>query len=226
MMKIVSIHFPPPGEAMPVTKNTGDTVIGGTLNQNGVLYIEATHVGSDAMLAQIVKLVEEAQTSKAPIQLIADCIAGYFVPGILILSFITFICWITAIFSIKYTTSACDALPNATNTSDWFDLLDPDLSSGTSVHRCYDISRAFVHAMAVLLIACPCALGLATPTAVMVGTGVGAVNGILIKGGEPLEMAHKVYIVDNNMHVCEQSLLLLACTKLVIERGIAKICVR
>ena len=193
MLMVSSIHIPLPGEAMPVTKNTGDTVIGGTLNQNGVLYIEATHVGSDAMLAQIVKLVEEAQTSKAPIQLIADRIASYFVPGILILSFITFVCWVTAIFSIKYTTSACDALPNDTNSSNWFkSLVDPDLSNVTSIHRCYDISQAFVHAMAVLLIACPCALGLATPTAVMVGTGVGAVNGILIKGGEPLEMTHKV----------------------------------
>ena len=179
---------------MPVTKNIGDTVIGGTLNQNGVLYIEATHVGSDAMLAQIVKLVEEAQTSKAPIQLIADRIAGYFVPGILIISLITFLCWVIAIISIKYATSACDALPNITNSSDGFNSsMDPDLPGGpSSVHRCYDISQAFVHAMAVLLIACPCALGLATPTAVMVGTGVGAVNGILIKGGEPLEMTHKV----------------------------------
>jgi Cu+-exporting ATPase len=188
---------------MPVNKKKGDTVIGGTINVNGVLYIEATHIGSDAMLAQIVKLVEEAQTSKAPIQLIADRIASYFVPGILILSSITFVCWIIAIFSIEYTTSACDARPNTTNSTSFFDtfyaLIDKDydyqLSANftkSSIHECYDISQAFMHAMAVLLIACPCALGLATPTAVMVGTGIGAVNGILIKGGEPLEMAHKV----------------------------------
>ena len=199
------------GEAMPVTKKKGDIVIGGTINQNGVLYIEATHVGSDAMLAQIVKLVEEAQTSKAPIQLIADRIASYFVPGILILSSITFVCWITAIFSIKYATSACDAHTNNTNTtngSSFFNNLfyvlsdedydyelsaDPEFTRPASIHKCYDISQAFIHAMAVLLIACPCALGLATPTAVMVGTGIGAVNGILIKGGEPLEMTHKVH---------------------------------
>ena len=183
---------------MPVNKNAGDTVIGGTLNQNGVLYIEATHVGSDAMLAQIVKLVEEAQTSKAPIQLIADRIAGYFVPGILILSLITFVCWVIAIISIKYATSACDTYPNNTNTSGTFNSsADSDLLASlgrSSVHKCYDISQAFIHAMAVLLIACPCALGLATPTAVMVGTGVGATNGILIKGGEPLEMTHKVWL--------------------------------
>ena len=197
---------------MPVTKKKGDTVIGGTINMNGVLYIQATHIGSDAMLAQIVKLVEDAQTSKAPIQLIADRIASYFVPGILILSSIAFVCWVIVIVSIKYGTSACDSQSNTTNTtngSSFFDtsyvLIDKDfdyeLSSNLeftrpSLRECYDISKAFVHAMAVLLIACPCALGLAAPTAVMVGTGIGAVKGILIKGGEPLEMAHKVNIYE------------------------------
>ena len=177
---------------MPVTKQLGDTVIGGTLNLNGVLYIEATHVGSDAMLAQIVKLVEEAQTSKAPIQLIADRIAGYFVPGILILSFITFVCWVIAVVTIKFATSAC-VTQNTTNSSLLHDMANSSMESALhSGTKCYEISQAFVHAMAVLLIACPCALGLATPTAVMVGTGIGAVNGILIKGGEPLEMTHKV----------------------------------
>lgn len=180
---------------MPVSKKPGDTVIGGTLNQNGVLYIEATHVGSDAMLAQIVKLVEEAQTSKAPIQLIADRIAGYFVPGILILSFITFVCWAIVVATVTYTTSVCQT-QNVTNTSSFFNssMDDNNMDSSSSPFglRCYNISQAFIHAMAVLLIACPCALGLATPTAVMVGTGIGAVNGILIKGGEPLEMTHKV----------------------------------
>ena len=188
---------------MPVTKKVGDTVIGGTLNLNGVLYIEATHVGSDAMLAQIVKLVEEAQTSKAPIQLIADRIAGYFVPGILILSFITFVCWVIVVVTIKFATTAC-LVENITNTSYLETVFNSSTESDAgpfvflpSGLRCYDISQAFVHAMAVLLIACPCALGLATPTAVMVGTGVGAINGILIKGGEPLEMTHKVHVMHS-----------------------------
>ena len=185
---------------MPVSKKPGDHVIGGSLNQNGVLHLEATHVGSDAMLAQIVKLVEEAQTSKAPIQLIADRIASYFVPGILILSLITFICWVIVVVAVKYATSACDTNNNNNNMTnaslslrDSFNssLVDSDAESASG-SRCYDISQAFVHAMAVLLIACPCALGLATPTAVMVGTGMGAINGILIKGGEPLETTHKV----------------------------------
>ncbi|XP_064383927.1 copper-transporting ATPase 1-like isoform X2 [Halichondria panicea] len=187
------------GESMPVDKNKGDTVIGGTLNQNGVLYLEATHIGSDAMLAQIVKLIEEAQTSKAPIQRIADRIAGYFVPTILVLALITLVVWLAIIITLQRTTPQdyCFSSDNLSNFSSsyFYGNFSINATDILPSQICYSISKVFTHTIAVLLIACPCALGLATPTAVMVGTGVGAVNGILIKGGEPLETAHKVKTV-------------------------------
>ncbi|KAI6237312.1 P-type Cu(+) transporter [Aphelenchoides besseyi] len=156
------------GESMPVSKILGSPVIGGTINGTGVLIIEATHVREDSMLSQIVRLVEEAQTSKAPLQNLADKLAGYFVPMIIALTVVTFFTW----FFIGISRSKSD-------TRDWEAI----------------IRRAFEYAITVLAIACPCSLGLATPTAIMVGTGVGAKNGILIKGGEPLEIAQKVNTV-------------------------------
>lgn len=144
------------GESLPVEKKAGDYVIGATINKFGSFRFEATKVGKDTALSQIIKMVEDAQGSKAPIQKIADQVSGIFVPVVIGIAVITFIIWFFA--------------------------------TG-------DISKAIVSAVSVLVIACPCALGLATPTAIMVGTGKGAENGILIKGGEHLEMAYKLNAV-------------------------------
>jgi len=153
------------GESIPVNKKVGDPVTGGTLNLDGSIYIVANKVGSESTLSQIISLVQQAQTSKAPIQALADTISKYFVPGILVIGIITFAIWI----SLAQTNS----IP-----MDWMHGASPFLF-------------AFLTAISVIVIACPCALGLATPTAVMVGTGVGASMGILIKGGKALETAHK-----------------------------------
>lgn len=146
------------GESMPVDKTKGDTVIGATINKSGTFIYKATKVGKDTMLSQIVKLVQEAQGSKAPIQKLADIISSYFVPIVIMLAIATFVIWYI-----------------------------------------FGSSPAFIFAMlntvAVLIIACPCAMGLATPTAIMVGTGKGAEKGILIKDAQSLEIAHKINTV-------------------------------
>ncbi|KAK9143713.1 hypothetical protein Syun_013113 [Stephania yunnanensis] len=155
------------GEARPVAKRKGDQVIGGTLNENGVLHVQATRVGSESSLAQIVRLVESAQMAKAPVQKVADRISKYFVPLVIFISFSTWLAWFLA---GKYNGYPKSWLPSS---MDSFQL-------------------ALQFGISVMVIACPCALGLATPTAVMVGTGVGASKGVLIKGGQALESAHKV----------------------------------
>ena len=142
------------GESIPVEKNVGDNVTGASINKNGVIKFRAEKVGSDTVLAQIIKLVEDAQGKKAPIAALADTVSGYFVPTVIII-----------------------ALVSATL---WFIVGNKDLEFVLTIF------------ISVLVIACPCALGLATPTAIMVGTGKGAENGILIKSGEALELAHKV----------------------------------
>ncbi|EFJ19167.1 hypothetical protein SELMODRAFT_233397 [Selaginella moellendorffii] len=158
------------GEAALVDKSVGDNVIGGTINVNGLLYIEAVKVGRDAALAKIVNLVENAQMCKAPIQKFADYVSSIFVPVVVVLALSTWICW--------YLAGVLELYPDS-----WM----PD---GTN-HFVF----ALMFGIAVLVIACPCALGLATPTAVMVATGVGASNGILIKGGDALERAHQIQCV-------------------------------
>ncbi|KAH9327311.1 hypothetical protein KI387_007489 [Taxus chinensis] len=155
------------GEARPVAKRMGDEVIGGTLNENGVLHIRATHVGSETALSQIVRLVEAAQMAKAPVQKFADRISKFFVPLVIAISFTTWLAWFVAGKLGSYPKSW---IPSK---MDEFEL-------------------ALQFGISVMVIACPCALGLATPTAVMVGTGVGASQGVLIKGGGALESAHKV----------------------------------
>ena len=144
------------GESLPVSKKIGDKVVGGSINKNGSIRFEATEIGKNTVLSQIIKLVEEAQGSKAPISRMADIVSAYFVPIVIGIAIITGIAWFL---------------------------------SGSG------LVTALSFFIAVLVIACPCALGLATPTSIMVGTGKGAENGILIKSGEALERAHKIKTV-------------------------------
>lgn len=156
------------GEVVPVEKRAGEPVIGGTVNGSGTFDMAVTRAGKDTALSQIVQLVENAQTSKAPIQAFADRVAGYFVPAVIALGLCTFVAWMV----ISHLT---------TNLPHVF------MEKGASKFMvCLKLC------ISVVVVACPCALGLATPTAVMVGTGVGAQNGILIKGAGPLEASHRV----------------------------------
>ncbi|KAB5584824.1 E1-E2 ATPase-domain-containing protein [Coniochaeta sp. 2T2.1] len=157
------------GEAMPVQKKKGSTVIGGTVNGHGRVDFHVTRAGRDTQLSQIVKLVQDAQTTRAPIQRLADTLAGYFVPMILLLGFMTFTTWMVLSHALKN--------PPKIFTEE---------ASGGKVMVCVKLC------ISVIVFACPCALGLATPTAVMVGTGVGAEHGILVKGGAALETTTKV----------------------------------
>ena len=141
------------GESIPIDKKVGDNVYAASINKNGVIRFRATKVGGDTALAQIIKLVEDAQGSKAPIAQMADIVSGYFVPIVVAIASLAFVGWLIAGHTLAF---------------------------------------ALTIFISVLVIACPCALGLATPTAIMVGTGKGAEHGILIKGGEALETAHKI----------------------------------
>ena len=158
------------GESIPVEKVQGDLLIGATLNQRGLLRMRATKVGADTVLAHIIRLVEQAQGSKAPIQRLADTISGIFVPVVLVISLLTVIGWIV-VGNVVQTNS----MVGMGSGSPWI--------------------TAIVAAITVLVVACPCALGLATPTAIIVGTGKGAEQGILIKGGESLERIQAIRAV-------------------------------
>ncbi|KAK4153277.1 E1-E2 ATPase-domain-containing protein [Chaetomidium leptoderma] len=157
------------GEAMPVQKTEGSFLIGGTVNGHGRVDFRVTRAGRDTQLSQIVKLVQDAQTNRAPIQRLADLIAGYFVPTILVMGLTTFLVWMVLSHALAH--------PPQIFLED---------SSGGKIMVCVKLC------ISVIVFACPCALGLATPTAVMVGTGVGAENGILVKGGAALETTTKI----------------------------------
>ncbi|MCX6814965.1 MAG: heavy metal translocating P-type ATPase [Candidatus Aenigmarchaeota archaeon] len=160
------------GESIPVEKTKGSQAIGATINKNGMFRFRATKVGKDTVLSQIIKMVEEAQGSKAPIQRFADRVASYFVPAVIVIAISSFALWY---------------------------FLGPLILAGSPYLSAYSSMTPFLFSftifISVLIIACPCALGLATPTAIMVGTGKGAENGILIKNGAALETAHKVNTV-------------------------------
>ncbi|KDQ13049.1 hypothetical protein BOTBODRAFT_133950 [Botryobasidium botryosum FD-172 SS1] len=179
------------GEPVPVLKQIGDSVIGGTVNGLGTFDMRVTRAGKDTALAQIVKLVEDAQTSKAPIQAFADKVAGFFVPAVISLAIVTFTAWIILANFI---------LPEASLPHIFM------MPGSTKLSVCLKLC------ISVVVVACPCALGLSTPTAIMVGTGVGAKNGILIKGGGALEASRHIkrIVMDKTGTVTEGKLTLVA----------------
>lgn len=165
------------GESMPVTKKVGDEVIGATINQQGLLQVKATKIGKDTFLSQVIKMVEECQGTKVPIQEFADKVTSYFVPAVLVIAALTFLAWI--IFPKQFS----NILLWAAYFIPW---INPNLST---------ISLAIIATVTVLVIACPCALGLATPTALMVGSGIGAENGILIRAGEAIQTMKDIHTI-------------------------------
>lgn len=164
------------GESMPVEKDQGDEVIGATVNQDGVIHVEVTRVGSDTFLSQVVRLVEEAQGTKVPVQAVADRITGWFVPAVIVVAVATFALWFIA--------------PDLMNRLAGLGAFLPWIDTSTST-----LTLAISSMVAVFVIACPCALGLATPTALMVGSGIGAENGILIRSGEAIQTLKDVSVI-------------------------------
>ncbi len=165
------------GESMPITKTINDEVIGATINQQGLLQVKASKIGKDTFLSQIIKMVEECQGTKVPIQEFADKVTGHFVPTVIVIAALTFLAWI--IFP-----KPLGAL--LTSASSFIPWINPNLGV---------VSLAILATVAVLVIACPCALGLATPTALMVGSGIGAENGILIREGAAIQTLKDVHTI-------------------------------
>jgi Cu2+-exporting ATPase len=174
------------GESHPVIKQKGDSVSAGTINQSGMLILRATRIGKETTLAQIVKMVEDAQTRKAPIQFLADSVAGFFAYGVMSISALTFLFWYFLLSHI------------------WPEILishssmDMGMDMGMSLRNTTELSPILLSlklAISVLVIACPCALGLATPTAILVGSGIGAEKGLLIRGGDVLEQVNQLNTV-------------------------------
>jgi P-type Cu+ transporter len=165
------------GESMPVNKKADDTVIGATINQQGLLKVQATKVGKDTFLSQVIRMVEECQGSKVPIQEFADRVTGYMVPAVLGIALLTAVSWLLFPgFFMRIITWGATFLP-------W---VNPDLGT---------VTLAIFASIAVLVISCPCALGLGTPTALMVGTGMGAEKGILFRHGEALQTMNDVHTI-------------------------------
>jgi len=174
------------GEAVPVMKQPGDPVTAGTLNQTGAIAIRATRTGKDTTLARIVALVEAAQTRKAPVQRLADTVAGYFTYGVLATAALTFVFWYFI---------GTQVWPDVLSVGHWSDTQHLTLHTQHLAHTTHTLQTSplllsLKLAIAVMVVACPCAMGLATPTAILVGTGVGAERGLLIKGGDVLERVH------------------------------------
>ncbi|MGG6296218.1 heavy metal translocating P-type ATPase [Leptolyngbya sp. AN02str] len=193
------------GESAPVLKQPGDRVSAGTLNQTGAIALKATRTGADTTLAHIISLVETAQTRKAPIQRLADVVAGYFTYGVMAIASFTFLFWYFVGIPLWHDAIASHGILAMGHAHGMMQpgIVQPGMEAMTSALPMSDISPALPHpfvlslklAIATLVIACPCALGLATPTALLVGSSLGAEHGLLIRGGDVLETVHQLHTV-------------------------------
>ena len=205
------------GESIPVMKQPGDVVTAGTLNQTGAIAIQATRTGNDTTLSQIVALVEAAQTRKAPVQRLADTVAGYFTYGVLSAAALTFFFWYfigTHIWSDVLTMGHWQSTEHLT-------MHTQHLAHTTDIIQPSPLLLSLKLAIAVMVVACPCALGLATPTAILVGTGLAAERGILIKGGDVLERVHylNTIVFDKTGTLTTGNPVVTDCIPVAEDRG-------